>query len=62
MDAQVKDKPAGRTARADGGNARLSPDQLVEVIELLKGANSVELKLMVADSQRAAIGEPSHCS
>ena len=61
MATQVKTRPAKDAgARSTGGGkagagARLSPEQLVEVLELLRGATSVELKLMVSDSQRGVI-------
>ncbi len=36
-------------------SSRLSSDQIIEVFQLLKGANSIELKLIVPDSERSAI-------
>jgi hypothetical protein len=55
MATQVKTSPARIPAKRSAGSARLSPEQLVEVFELLKGATSVELKLMVPDSERPVI-------
>ena len=46
--------PSGNRSNS-GAIGPLSPEQLLEILELLKGSNSVELKLMVADSQRSAI-------
>lgn len=55
MDAQVKPKPARIQAARGPADGRLSAEQLVEVLELLKGATSIELKLMVPDAQRSLI-------
>jgi hypothetical protein len=55
MATQVKIRPARAPAKRSAESTRLSPEQLVEVLELLKGATSVELKLMVPDSQRPVI-------
>lgn len=55
MDARVKTKPATRAPANGVKSHRLSPEQLVEVLGLLKDATSVELKLMVPDSQGGVI-------
>jgi hypothetical protein len=55
MDAPGKTKTAKAPPRPSSSNGRLSPDKLVEALELLKDATSVELKLMVADTQSSVI-------
>jgi hypothetical protein len=55
MEAQVEAKRAKRAVAKGAKDNRLSPEQLAEVLELLRGATSVELKLMVPDTQRSTI-------
>jgi len=58
MDAQVKDRGAKRARSAtstSSASKSLSAEDLVELLGLLKGATSVELKLMVPDSQRGVV-------
>lgn len=60
MATQVRAKPARTAGKIAAGaksgvNTRLSPEQLVEVLGLLKDATSVELKLMVPDSGSGVI-------
>ena len=50
MNIRAQTNPAKGTS-----DIRLTPDQLLEIIDLLKGSNSVELKLMVTGTQRSAI-------
>jgi hypothetical protein len=52
----VKRRNADESKRRTADESkRLSSDQIVEVFQLLKGANSIELKLIVPDSERGAI-------
>ena len=41
--------------RARNIEHHLSPDDVVKALELLRGSNSVELKLVIPDRQRGAI-------
>jgi hypothetical protein len=43
------------TIRPRKAEQRLSPDEVVKVLELLRGSNSIELKLTVPDSHRGVI-------
>ncbi len=54
MDVQAKVPPV-RAGQGRAAGSRLSPEQFVEVLDLLKNATSVELKLMVPDVQRSVI-------
>ena len=48
-------KTKARPAATRGQDIRLPPEQLVELLGHLKGATSVELKIMVPDDQRGAL-------